>query len=326
MGALAVIDVEERDGHYRQRHEVQRWPVCIGRALDNDIVLDDPHVAAHHLDLIQDKGRIRFTVGETCNGVRINGQTHVAGGSGIWPGHSELHLGHTLLRLRTAAEPLPDEVRLFRAGLGLGMASILSLGFVAYAFMGWESWLGMGGEAVLWRVLAPLFIGFTFLLAFWAGGWSLVSKLFTKRLQFARHLRLALLWVLVMMIADELAKLIAFAINWSALERYGTLLALVGVGVLVAAHLRIVAPRRAPQLAAGVALLTLAGMSAYMLATYGKTRHVSDQHYMSSLYPPGLRLSKGVSAETFAAQVGGLKAALDAQALDPSEEDREYPE
>ena len=79
MGALAVIDIQERDGHYRQRHEVQRWPVSIGRGLDNDIVLDDPHVAARHLDLREEDGQVRFTVGETRNGVRIDGEAHAAG-------------------------------------------------------------------------------------------------------------------------------------------------------------------------------------------------------------------------------------------------------
>lgn len=326
MGALAVIGVEERDGHYRQRHEVQRWPVSIGRGLDNDIVLDDPHVAVRHLELNEDNDQVRFTVGETCNGVRIDGQAHVAGDSGIWPSHAELHLGHTILRLRTAADPLPDEVKFFIAGFGLGTASIVSLGLLVYALLGWDSWLRLSGDVALWRVLAPLFIGFTFLLAFWVAGWSLVSKLFTKQLQFIRHLRLALLWMVLMMLADESLKLLAFTFNWPWLERYATLIALGGVGALITAHLRIVAPRRVPQLAAGVVLLTLAGMSAYILALYSKTRQLSDQHYMSSLYPPGPRLGKGVSVENFTLQVGGLKEALDAQVRDPSEEDREYPE
>ena len=34
MGALAIIDIQERDGHIRQRHEVQHWPGSIGRALE----------------------------------------------------------------------------------------------------------------------------------------------------------------------------------------------------------------------------------------------------------------------------------------------------
>jgi hypothetical protein len=326
VGALAVIDIQERDGHYRQRHEVQRWPVSIGRGLDNDIVLDDPHVAARHLDLSEENGQVRFRVGETRNGVRIDGQAHAAGGSGVWPGHAELHLGHTILKLRTVQDPLPDETPLFISGFGLSVAAILVLGALNYALLGWDSWLGLSGEVALWRALAPLYIGFTFLLAFWVAGWSLVSKLFTKQLQYVRHLRLALLWLILMMVAEESVKLLAFAFNWPALDRHATLIQLGAVGVLVAAHLRIVAPRRAPQMAAAVVALTLAGLSAYMLALYGKTRQLSDKHYMSALYPPGLHWSTGVRADTFVTQAGRLKERLDKQAKDPGEEDREYPE
>jgi hypothetical protein len=326
MGALAVIDIQERDGHYRQRHEVQRWPVSIGRGLDNDIVLDDPHVAARHLDLSEVSGQVRFTVGETRNGVRIDGQMHAAGGSGIWPGDAELHLGHTILKLRTAQDPLPAETPLFISGFGLSVAAMLLLGLLNYALLGWDHWLGLSGELAWWRVLAPLYIAFTFFLALWVAGWSLISKLFTKQLQYARHLRLALLWLMLMMVAEELAKLCAFAFNWPMLDRHFPMIQLAGVGVLVAAHLRIVAPRRTPQMAAAVFALTLAGLSAYMLSLYGKTRQLSEKHYMSSLYPPGLRWGKGVRAETFVTEAGALKVPLDEQAKDPAEEDREYPE
>ena len=326
MGALAVIDIQERDGHYRQRHEVQRWPVSIGRGLDNDIVLDDPHVAARHLDLREEDGQVRFTVGKTRNGVRIDGEAHAAGASGVWPGHAELHLGHTILKLRTAQEVVPDETPLFISGFGLSIAAMLLLGLLNYALLGWDSWLGLSGEVELWRVLAPLYIGFTFLLAFWVAGWSLVSKLFTKQLQYLRHLRLALLWLILMMVGEELAKLCAFVFNLPSLDRHISMIQLAGIGVLVAAHLRIVAPRRMPQLAAAVFALTFAGMSAYALSMYGKSRQLSDKHYMSSLYPPALLWSKGVSVDAFVTQTASLKERLDSQARDPAEEDREYPE
>ena len=58
MGALiagaasvAVLELLDRDGHVRQSVAVPHWPLRIGRALDNDVVLSDPHVAAHHLVL-----------------------------------------------------------------------------------------------------------------------------------------------------------------------------------------------------------------------------------------------------------------------------------
>ena len=53
-GTLALLEVLDRDGMVRQAWRIERWPVTIGRALDNDVVLTDPHVAPHHatIDLV----------------------------------------------------------------------------------------------------------------------------------------------------------------------------------------------------------------------------------------------------------------------------------
>ena len=43
-----LLEALDRDGMVRQAWRIERWPVTIGRALDNDVVLTEPHVAAHH--------------------------------------------------------------------------------------------------------------------------------------------------------------------------------------------------------------------------------------------------------------------------------------
>lgn len=326
MGALAIIDIQERDGHARQRHEVKQWPVSIGRSLDNDIVLDDPHVAGRHIRLSDDSGQVRFTVDDTRNGIRIDGRDYAAGDSGLWSGRHELHLGRSVLRLRTASDPLPEEVPFLSSKVSLGFTGTLLLGLIYYFMLGFDQWLDSSGETALWRGLAPLFIVFTFLLAFWVGGWSLISKLFNKQLQAGYHLRVVLAGLVLVTLAGEIVKLLAFAFNWPWLDTHASLVFFIGVGLLVLAHLRIIASQRMPQMAAVVSVLTLAGVSAYLLAQYGRTGHASDKHYLTSLYPPAFRLSKGVSADTFIRQTGGLKEELDAEARDPAEEDREYPE
>ena len=326
MGALAIIDIQERDGHIRQRHEVQRWPVSIGRALDNDIVLDDPHVAARHIDLNEENGQLRFTVGDTRNGVRIDGHEFAAGGSGFWTGQHELHLGRSILKLRTVRDPLPDEVPFLSTKLGVGMTASLLLGFVYFTLLGFDRWLDFAGEAAFWRVLAPLFIGFTFILAIWVAVWSLLSKLFTKQMQTGRHLRVILLGLVLLSIADELVKALAFTFNWPWIDTHVSLVLFIGIGAIVFAHLRVISAQWLPQMIATVSVLTLAGIAVYLLAQSGRIGHASDKHYMTSLYPPALRLSNGVSTDDFVARAGSLKARLDAQASDPAEEDREYPE
>ncbi|HEY4956883.1 MAG TPA: FHA domain-containing protein, partial [Caldimonas sp.] len=47
----ALLEAIDRDGLVRQAWRIERWPFSIGRALDNDVVLSDPHVAPHHATL-----------------------------------------------------------------------------------------------------------------------------------------------------------------------------------------------------------------------------------------------------------------------------------
>lgn len=56
---LALIELLERDGRVSRVLDVHAWPLCLGRALDNDLVIDDPHLAAHHATLAVAEGQQR---------------------------------------------------------------------------------------------------------------------------------------------------------------------------------------------------------------------------------------------------------------------------
>ena len=89
MGPLALLEALDRDGMVRQAWRIERWPVTIGRALDNDVVLTEPHVAPHHatIDLVpaaEDGGAASLvvTAGATHNGVNV-GRQRIAGGASL---------------------------------------------------------------------------------------------------------------------------------------------------------------------------------------------------------------------------------------------------
>ena len=115
---LALLEVVDRDGLVRQAWRIEHWPVSIGRALDNTVVLSDPHVAAHHatLDLVDGvdgaPAKIVVSAGETRNGVGV-GRERVAGGSSTAIADSgrdlDLQIGRAQLRLRLAGHALGAE-------------------------------------------------------------------------------------------------------------------------------------------------------------------------------------------------------------------------
>ena len=71
----ALLEVLDRDGHVRQVWPCTAGRCAIGRALDNDVVLTDPHVAAHHFSIDAGaRAAWRSYVGETRNGVVVGTQ------------------------------------------------------------------------------------------------------------------------------------------------------------------------------------------------------------------------------------------------------------
>src|SRR5204863_8958613 len=55
MAALMWVEVLARDGEVLSRSRIDATEARIGRAFDNDIVVNDPHVAPHHVRLLRDE-------------------------------------------------------------------------------------------------------------------------------------------------------------------------------------------------------------------------------------------------------------------------------
>ena len=77
---LALIECFERDGRAGRTVDVHAWPLTLGRALSNHVILDDAYVAARHARIEPGSdGRLLLTVLDTANGVAVDGRRHDAG-------------------------------------------------------------------------------------------------------------------------------------------------------------------------------------------------------------------------------------------------------
>src|SRR5699024_10939198 len=109
MAAVMWIEVLARDGGVHSRERIDAAEARVGRAFDNDVVVEDPHVAPHHLRIFRgDDGEL---VAEDLGS--INGLYAEHGAARVprlslrnAPG---IRIGRTILRVHDAAHAVAPE-------------------------------------------------------------------------------------------------------------------------------------------------------------------------------------------------------------------------
>lgn len=324
---LALLEVLDRDGVVRQSVKVGAWPLRVGRALDNDLVLDDPHTAPEHLRIARDDtGQLALTVGDSVNGLQLNGRAVAAGEQVVLPAgpHDKpvsLVLGRTQLRLRLATQLLAPEQRLGTARvLTQGLPTLLMLALAAALVLGFNTWLDSEPDlltkSLASSAISALAIGFG-----WAGVWTLLSKVFTHQAHFGWHLRVMLLAVLAWEALMAGTSLLAFAFSWPWITDFNFVPAYAILGAMLYFHLQAVEPlhpRRTLGFAVGSALT---GLALSLWFNVQATDRVGSELYMNHLFPPALRVAKPVELTDFMQGAAGLQTRVDAKAKKTDAED-----
>ena len=324
-GLHALVEATDRHGSVQARLPVTRWPVTIGRDLSADLVLDDPHVAGQHLRLEQHApGHVRVQVLGTRNGVTLGRRHHGRGDQFDWAPGQSLALGRLHLRLRLAETAVADELPL---PLGPWRATLWSITALAVALllMVGQAWLKSTEAPKLLQELPVLLMGAVAGLALWAGLWALATKLFTGHPQFWRHVRIASLTFVASEIAVLAAQVLAFVFSWESLGQFSYLVMVLAGAYGIYRHLLVVAPQPRRSLAVGVALVVLLGLPVLFGTQWLKNKRLSDQLYMSRLFPPAWRVATPVPVATFMQEAASLEQRLAKRLQDKKEEDAADP-
>jgi len=251
MERLALIEVFDFEGRYQHAVPVSQWPVTVGRALQCDVVLNDPHVAARHMTLEPFGGGaganagLQVVVGQTRNGVRITAPHHdqslAAGGSAPLPAGGVCHIGRSSLRVRLAGEAVAEELAIdqpagrLRTLLTVGACSALGL------WLAGEQWLQNEPGAGWDKYVAPL-LGTTVGVVVWSALWGLAAKIFQRHFRFVPHLRVLLVFLLASMAVDVLLVLAAYALALPLLSHIRGWVEIAMVAGLLGAHVGLLQP------------------------------------------------------------------------------------
>ncbi|MFN9476079.1 FHA domain-containing protein [Acidovorax sp.] len=318
MPTLGLIEAFDRHGALLARAPITRWPVTVGRGLDCDLVLDDPFVAPTHLriDRQEDAPRaVQVEVLHTRNGVRLLRRHYAQGERFDWPGDTPIDLGHTHVALRLADAPIADEQALPRFPWSTVATTAALMVLVLAAALG-SAWLEARDASQYLKAVPGMLLGLLASLGVWSGAWAVASKVFGGQLRFWRHVRIACTAALAVDAVHLVANFVAFTFSLESFSRFASVLvALVLAGALYA-HLSTVLPRRRVGLAWALAALVAVGLPSWLGAQWLNNMRLSNKLYMSSLFPPGLRVAPAVPVDEFLKDTGSLRGKLDRRLRD----------
>ena len=303
--------------------DVHAWPLRLGRALSNDFVIDDSHVAAHHATLAPDvAGVLQLTVGQTINGLQMDAHTLAAGQQAAVPqAGATLQLGALRLRVRLPGEQLAAEKPLPLHRLAT-WATVGASGALLAAISLFERWASLdpGADLSSWM---PLLLGLPVAMASWVGLWALASKIFQHRFDFSGHLRIVLPWVLGMALSEALLEPVAATLGWPGLWRLSPLAEAGFAVMLMRAHLLHVLPNSRRTVTGAAVAAAVAGLALNMTLTHRQTDRVSRPAYMSRLPLPGLVLSAPETSSSLVQDLAPLATKLAERVRKAKTEDNE---
>ncbi|MBQ5939038.1 MULTISPECIES: FHA domain-containing protein [unclassified Massilia] len=310
MNGPWTIEMLARNGEVLHRYRVAALPIRVGRAYDNDFIVDDDYAAPHHV-VIQESpdGKLLLRDLGSRNGIVHKGRrvTELA-----LDGDTVVRMGHTTLRVRGADYPVGPELRDRTMhgweGLLPGAAGALLTGLVALL----AAWLTDRGSYELERYVQALAAGIGIGLL-WSGLWAFNNRVFSRHARLGRHLFIFGCGLATLLAFRLLASLLAYAYSWEWLTRYGSHAAVLTVAGVIYFHLATVKPQLRTRLRAICAGMAILASGLVLVGNEQRHGRVADELYMSVLLPPELRASPDAPVAEFIGQVGAMRAEIDAE-------------
>lgn len=322
MEEVIVLEILEKSGKVRERVRLGSFPVKLGRAYDNDIILDDEAVSPHHLCIERnDQDELQVIDLDSENGIyQWRSRKPVTALPLLTD--TQLLVGHTHLRLRRTDFAVAPTVHNSRRQQTL--ADLLANGPVFALLL-----LTVAGLSVLeqylvtfqkikYQELVMLPLATTAMVLVWSGIWAFVGRILVHRAAYRAHASMVLLCLLALFGLDYVTEYYSFAFSAytsASLIEYAAL-ALAG-GLLLYGHLHFATQlrRKAGAITSSLVVGSLLGIT--LFAEYlDDTRFDTSLSYPTALKPASSMLVQPISAENFLSDVRSMKAQLDKARLE----------
>ena len=309
----------DRAGSVVARQRFDQLPVRLGRAYDNDVIVDDPFVAPSHVQIErrEDGVLVARDLG-TRNGTHAVAKLRRGSRKGAATPSGEIVLtpdtlvraGHSTFRVRpidhvVAAERV-DTTSHGWEGLRPAILAIVMLTLLAL-FNAWSADTSTQDRMVYETGVAAV-LG---IMLVWAGLWALLNRLFAGRARFGRHLWIGAVCAVASFVTSSIAAMLGYAFSLSWLTQLDSYFSLGLLSVAIYYHVATITPL-SPSFARRFAVaFALLAVGLFGLWQYSTEHRLSDSLYMSSLQWPALRMVAPVSTEEFVKDIAALKARAD---------------
>jgi hypothetical protein len=322
MEEMIVLEVLEKSGRVRERTRFGSFPVTIGRAYDNDIILDDEYVSPRHLSIERDEqGALRAVDLNSENGLyqipslrRVDALA-ISSDNQLLVGSTQIRIRRTDFavaptalsnRRRKSAQNTLSSGRLFIPIL-LAVAGMLFMEKYLQTFQ------KIKYQEMIQETISPL-LG----LMVWAGIWAFVGRILGHRAAFFAHANIVLLALLSIFGLNWFTEYYSFAFSAMSSTKWieAAFLTLIG-STLLYGHLHLATQLRPKRVAitSGLVAIGLLGITLF-------SSNVKEAQFSSRLsYPTVLKPVSGIarkplSPEVFFSRAQAMKPQLDKARLE----------
>jgi len=315
-----VIILEQIDhlGRVKERYRLDSNRVRVGRGFDNDIIINDPFVCAHHVEIeARENNGITVHDLDSVNGIFAYGNNKRTEKLQLNSGE-RMRIGHTLLRYYSIHHPVAES-RQDRLSTDLfndllNSSVVLWSGYLLLALLSaLSSYLGSYSEFEMLELFRAQLLPYAFVLLVWPGFWALLSRITTHSFYFRAHSIIATVILLSSLLYDEFAEPIlrfSFSLD-DSLELISYLISFSLMGIAFYAHLRFCSAQSSKRLALyAISFAVVIVSLAYMEDYDSGQEYSSYPEYHAAMMPPAFQMTEEVSVDEFFARVESLDSVL----------------
>ncbi len=300
MGPI-IIQVGARHGRMAELVKSRSESLFVGRGYNNDIVLNDPYVAAEQIVLRLENGQWLLEVLDYCNPVLVNGVV-VTGAPVALNAGDKVMLGRTPLRIFSEDFPVENPRKLLFSHDLLHSAMRPLLAVVALlaaclldVFSDYQQQLSVFD----WKIYASSALVLAFVIICWSGFWGVVGRLLRHQHHFSHQLLVSSTMVALIFVVYPLGAYIGYGFDSDITARVlETLLVLLLLTALLRFNL-FFATNLKHHTGIAFVISCSAAIFIYVLINFNQEAFSTSPEYSQLLKPPFAKWNSDLSIDQY---------------------------